>query len=313
MMNVSGFTIRSKTNPQGQISVSHYMFIIQKVMSIAMNTAWAVLIPAIDASVYDFAKDKYKIKTKSNKKVLEKRLRENLNEQDFARLKVLFPKADFSGLTNPNIPLAQAICGMVARIYFAKSGNPDIKLQSGATVRHSHVFSLVAAINARSPTGKAELEIIDKVKGSGGYYIYKIIDYTLTATREKAEVRRPAAGGIPKTRLVKNRRTGITQGGESSLSRGAVYNSPAKMPKAWDDFDPSRYKRESGLSRLSLGPGESSSGLRDDTSSVVSLRSTSSDVVIGPPGSEVGFGAGLEGFGGGSGELSIDLSKKKDQ
>jgi hypothetical protein len=143
-------------------------------------------------------------------------------------------------------------------------------------------------INNRSSTGQPELEIVDKVKGSG-YYIYKIEDYTLTATRERGETRLPGAGGIPKTRLAKNRRTTITKGGsQSGLSREAVYSSPvkAKMLKSWGEVDPSQLLKESGLKRLPLRPGEGT----DETSSISSLGS----------------------LGSGS-DLLDDPSKKKDQ
>jgi hypothetical protein len=322
-MTASGFTIKSKNNPTGQISVSHYMFIIQKVMSIAMNTAWSVLIPAIDASTYDFAKDPWKIKTKSRKKILEKKLIQPMTEQDYTRLTTLFPKVDFTGLTVPNIPLAEVICAIIDRVFFVRSGNPDVTLRTGKKIRHSYVLGLVDDINRRSPTGKTELEIVDKVRpgagaGGGDYYVYKIADYTLTTTRERAETRRPEASGIPKTRVPKNRRTDITQGEESGLSREVVYNSPFKAPKTWSEFDPKQYLQESGLSRIPLRPGDE----KDETSSVRSLGS------LGSLGSGVlSLGEGLGGFGSGSlgglggdvgsggsgGELSIDPSKKKYQ
>jgi hypothetical protein len=186
----TGFTIHSKNNPGGQLSVTHYMTIVQKTMSEVMRIAWLVAIPSLPRE-YDFKKDRFKVKTKARKRALDTRLRQPMTEADKRRLSELYSNMYIA--FNPGTLLESAICTMVGYTHFA-TGPSMITLQ-GKQVPKSEIFNIVEEINNKS--GEVELEITSKIDPTGkydgttGHYIYEIVDHTLVERERELVKRRP--------------------------------------------------------------------------------------------------------------------------
>jgi hypothetical protein len=181
-----GFTIRSQANPNGQITVAHYMTIAQKIMSEIMRVAYLIVIPRLDIA-YDFKADEFKVKNKTHKKLLERRMAGNILKEDYTRItKIYAGTPDASEKLGLNIKLEQAICAIVRYLYLDDAFKGNVP---GTNVPYSHVFEIVHQINRKS--GFTELEIIDKkpVKTKEGAppesYKYRIRDYMIKPKAKK--------------------------------------------------------------------------------------------------------------------------------
>jgi hypothetical protein len=190
-----GFTIRSKANPNGQISVAHYMTIAQKIMSEIMRLAYLVVIPRLSRS-YDFKADEFKVKNKTHKKLLEKRMAGNITKEDFDRITQVFTGAKNISGFDPSMKLEYVVCTVVRYIHLDDAFQGNVK---GTNIPYSLVMLIVEQINRKSGTmeliinDKKLVEIKDPTTGeTSKYYKYRITDNTL----------KPKAGREPKAATI---------------------------------------------------------------------------------------------------------------
>jgi hypothetical protein len=221
-----GFTIHSKNNPTGQLSVTHYMTIIQKIMGEIMRACWLVVVPNLPID-YDFKKDNYKIKTKARKNNLAKVLQQPITPEQKVRLKQLYNDSDLT--FKDGVRLEESICVLILYLYFIEGSDKTVDF-GGGDVPVSLIFNLIDEINYKS--GEDNLVITNKsLLGSTGYYKYTIEDKTLTKVAPAKILRKP---GTEFAKLERKPRMPTFRAKASSYQPNMMFQSP--IPTAPLDF-----------------------------------------------------------------------------
>jgi hypothetical protein len=185
-LNLAGFTINRKDR-RGNLTVAHYMTIIQKIMSRVMDIAYLVVFPALPPK-YPFKEDRLKVKTKRNKEQLEKELTNPITDKQIERLKILYPNVRMLNnvKTGTSLLLEQLICLLVQYIFIVSNGEEDMRLRNNKLVPNSDIFKIVKEINRKS--GKIELEITGKKAVTDFISRYTMTDYNLPRYMPKTKL-----------------------------------------------------------------------------------------------------------------------------
>lgn len=229
----AGFTINSSKNPDGSLTVAHYMTIIQKIMSFYMNIAWLLITPGI--SVNDlYPIDKFKIKTKRRQRILIQRLKGDITAEDWRILRGIF-----TGLGLPEQPpfqrmeLFSVLQAVIIGLFLIDDGTSET-LDDGTKVVGSSIFRIIDDINTRS--GETELKIVSKITADGDIdkTHYEIEDYKIKGKglqkERRPHIRQPGVKLEENEEpIVRRRYTTISQQPKLSLQPTTFIKSPAKV------------------------------------------------------------------------------------
>jgi hypothetical protein len=169
----------------GQLTVAHYMTILQKLTSLTMMIAYRVIAPPLPND-YDFSKDPWKVKSKSNQDKLKNILGYRPEDAMVQKLITIIPGAKSIETGIRNKPLGSTIAFIAQFTYFVDNGRgPIIKLLNGTVVNDAHVFRDIDEINMKSTTGSPELA----VNAIDANQRYTITDYLKKTKAERAAER----------------------------------------------------------------------------------------------------------------------------
>jgi hypothetical protein len=169
----------------GNLTVTHYMTILQKATAFAMNLAYLILIDGLPLD-YDFQKDIWKVKTKSRQRELRGMVMNPPTQQYIEKLLQLVPNVKTKVDDIRTQPFGYAICYFAMQAFFVDAGAPKpIKLENGQEAKYSVVFKIIQEINDKTTGDGNEIEVTYKnVVGDAAWY--EITDH-YKKTKEQKE------------------------------------------------------------------------------------------------------------------------------
>jgi hypothetical protein len=169
----------------GQLTVAHYMTILQKLTSLAMELLYRLVAPPLPDN-YDFSKDPLKVKSKANQERLKNNLGKRPDSNTVQKLINIIPSAKSIENAMRNTGLYASITFIAQYNYFVDNGGgPVIELYNGQVVNDAKVFRDIDEINMKSKTGKLELMVMS-IDNNGRF---TIIDYLKKSKAERAAER----------------------------------------------------------------------------------------------------------------------------
>jgi hypothetical protein len=176
-----------KTVPakSGQLTVAHYMTILQKLTSYTMQIVYRLIAPSLPGN-YDFSKDSLKVKSKANQGALKGILGYRPDNDTAETLITIIPGAASMREKMMNAPLSSTIAFIGQFNYFVSNGGKQIvKLGDGSTVGDAQVHRDIDEINMRSKTGADEITV-ESIDKDGKY---TITDHLIKTKAERAAER----------------------------------------------------------------------------------------------------------------------------
>jgi hypothetical protein len=221
----------------GQLTVAHFMTILQKLTSYTMRIVYRLIAPSLPGD-YDFSKDPLKVKSKANLEGLRGILGSRPDNNTVARLIGIIPGAASIKEKMLNSLLSSTIAFIGQYNYFVSNGGEQqVRLGDGTTVSDAQVHRDINEINMKSKTGTDEITV-ESIDKDGKYTITDHLIKTKAARAAERDARKRGFMPVSTFAHPRDRAIPVYQG----VRRAGTFNVPPpsldKSPIHHQDFLP---------------------------------------------------------------------------